>query len=255
MKHNIITVLFATALVVLGFIFWQTDYVFYILAAVFLLYIIVTVYGVFTIQSNYFLTSLNKGKSNAVTLTFDDGPDPVQTPLILAALKEQEVKATFFLIGKKADQYPELVNQIVQEGHIVGNHSYSHHMLIGFFSRRRLKKDLEQCNAVIEQITGKRPLYFRPPFGVTNPRYADVLKELGMQSVGWSLRSLDTKAKNKYALIERILVRLKKKDIILLHDNQEVTADAIDDIVQHCRQKKIAIETLDWVTKTAAYAS
>ncbi|PWJ58566.1 peptidoglycan/xylan/chitin deacetylase (PgdA/CDA1 family) [Dyadobacter jejuensis] len=255
MKHNIFTFLFAATLVVLGFVFWQSEFLYYILAAVIVAYVALTVYGVFNIEANYFLSSIHKGKGSSVTLTFDDGPDPEQTPRILAALKEQEVKATFFVIGKKAEQHPELIRQMVDEGHIVANHSYSHHYLIGFFSRKRLRADLERCNAVIEQITGKVPHYFRPPFGVTNPRYADVLQDMGMLSIGWSLRSLDTQAKNKYALIERILVKIKKKDIILLHDDRAVTADAIDDIVAHCEQKKIAIETLDWVTKTSPYVS
>ncbi len=240
-------------MLVLGFIFWNNDFVFYIVGVVAVLYLASTMYGAFTIQSNYFLTSLHKGKSNSITLTFDDGPDPELTPKILAVLKQYEAKATFFVIGKKAEKYPELIRQIAEEGHIVGNHSYSHHVLIGFYSRKRLQADIEKCNQIVLDIIGKRPFYFRPPFGVTNPRYADVLKTLGMQSIGWSLRSLDTQAKSKYELIQKILAEIKKKDIILLHDNQEVTFEALDDIIEHSRSKNLPVETLDWVTKTKPY--
>ncbi len=254
MKHNIITFIAFTAMLVVGFIFWNNEYVFYFVGVIAVLYVASTIYGSFTIQSNYFLTSLNKGPRNSITLTFDDGPHPELTPKILAVLNQYQVKATFFVIGKNAEQYPDLVKRIVNEGHIVANHSYSHHHFIGFFSRKRLEADIEKCNQIIFDLTGKRPAYFRPPFGVTNPRYADVLKKLNMQSIGWSLRSLDTQAKNKYELIQRILSKICKGDIILLHDNQQVAFDALDDIIEHGRNKKLPVESLDWVTKTEPYA-
>lgn len=254
MKHNIVTFIAFTAILVVGFVFWTNDLVPYFIGAIVVLFIASTIYGSFTIQSNYFLTSINTGQRNSITLTFDDGPHPELTPKILAVLNQYQVKATFFVIGKKAELYPDLLRRIVNEGHIIANHSYSHHALIGFFSRKRLEADIEKCNQIILEVTGKRPAYFRPPFGVTNPRYADVLKKLEMQSIGWSLRSLDTRATNKYGLIQRILSKISKRDIILLHDNQEVTFDALDDIIEHGRNKKLPVESLDWVTKTAPYA-
>jgi peptidoglycan/xylan/chitin deacetylase (PgdA/CDA1 family) len=104
------------------------------------LYLAATAYGSFKIQANYFLKSINKGQRKSIALTFDDGPDPDTTPIILEILKQKNVKATFFVIGKKAEKYPELLRQIDEEGHIVANHSYSHHNLIAFFSTEKLKK-------------------------------------------------------------------------------------------------------------------
>jgi peptidoglycan/xylan/chitin deacetylase (PgdA/CDA1 family) len=93
-------------------------------------------------------------------------------------------------------------------------------------------------------FTGKKPLFFRPPFGVTNPRYATVLGTLGMHSIGWSLRSLDTRAKNKYQLINKIISTIKTRDIVLLHDHLRITADSLGDIISHCLEMGIKIETL-----------
>lgn len=253
MKHNIVTALTAIALVLCGFAFWETGYVEVILGIIAVIYLISTTYGSFQIKANYFVKSIHKGKKKSVALTFDDGPHPVNTPRILEILKEKNVKATFFLIGKNAEKYPDLVTRIDQEGHIVANHSYSHHYLIAFFSTDRLRRDLKRCNEIIFGILGKSPKFFRPPFGVTNPRYAAVLKQSGLQSIGWSLRSFDTRAKNKYQFIEQVISKLQKRDIILLHDNLSVTADALEDLIEHCRSKHIDIQPLSLIINTEPY--
>ncbi|CAG4995051.1 Peptidoglycan-N-acetylglucosamine deacetylase [Dyadobacter sp. CECT 9275] len=254
MKHNIVTYAAATAIVVLGFIFWETGFAYFVIGGIALLYLSITAYGSAQIGANYFLRSINRGTKKSIALTFDDGPDPDNTPRILAILREKQVSATFFVIGKKAEKEPALLRQILAEGHTVANHSYSHNVFIGFFSTARLVRDFEKCNQVIQDITGKRPAYLRPPFGVTNPRYAAVLQQLHMHSIGWSLRSLDTRAKNKYQLIDRILTRLKKRDIVLLHDHLSVTADALEDVIEHCRQKRVVIEPLHTIIQKEPYA-
>ena len=253
MKHNITTFVAATALAVLGFIFWETDFVYYVLGGIAVLYLAAVAYGSLNIQSNYFLTSINKSKKKSISLTFDDGPDPDITPKILDILSEKGVRATFFVIGKKAETQPDLIRRIISEGHIIGNHSYSHSYFLGFFSNSRLRGDIEKANQIIVDIIEKKTLYFRPPFGVTNPRYRRVLKELGMTSIGWSLRSLDTRAKTKYQLIDRVLTNVKKKDIVLLHDNQQVTLDALEDIIEHFKQKGLKMEALPKVIDIKPY--
>jgi peptidoglycan/xylan/chitin deacetylase (PgdA/CDA1 family) len=244
LKHNIVTFTAVTIFALSGIIFWETGFAWLVMLLIALIYFTILAYGSFKIQANYYLTSINKGKRKSVALTFDDGPDEDNTPKILQILREKDVKATFFVIGKKAEKYPDIIRQINEEGHTLANHSYSHSYLIAFFSTKRLKADLLRCNEVITGIIEKSPLFFRPPFGVTNPRYATVIKELQLNSIGWSLRSLDTRAKNKYQLISRILAVLQKRDIILLHDNLPVTADALEDIIEHCVQKGIKIEPL-----------
>ncbi|WP_159471671.1 polysaccharide deacetylase family protein [Dyadobacter sp. 3J3] len=253
MKHNIVTAISAIALVLCGFSFWETGYVEIILGLIVVLYLASTTYGSFQIKANYFVKSIHRGNKKSVAFTFDDGPDPEITPRILAVLKEKGVKATFFVIGEKAEKYPDLIRQMDEEGHIVANHSYSHNHLIAFFSKKRLNQDLVHCNEAVTAALGKSPVFFRPPFGVTNLRYAKVLKELKMQSIGWSLRSFDTKAKNKYQLIEKVISKLKRRDIVLLHDNRAVTADALEDLIEHCFNKNIEIQPLSVIINKEPY--
>ena len=253
MKHNITTAISITIFALSGIIFWETGFAWLVFIAIALAYMAVTAYGSFTIQTNYFIKSINRGKRKAITLTFDDGPDPETTPLILDILKKKDVRATFFVIGKKAEKYPELLRRIDEEGHIVANHSYSHHYMIAFFSKEKLKKDLDQCTSIISGILGKTPKFFRPPFGVTNPRYASVLHDLKLVSVGWSIRSMDTKAKNKYEIINKVIAKLKTKDIVLLHDDRKVTADSIEDLIEHCLQKGLKFEPLSKLIQKEPY--
>lgn len=253
MKHKIITAVTGAALILCGFAFWETGYVEYILGILLIFYLISTSYGSFQIRANYFVTSIHKGKKKSVALTFDDGPHPENTPRILDILNQKGVKATFFLVGKNAEKYPDLVRRIDEEGHTVANHSFSHNYLIAFFSTKRLKNDLMHCNDVIYRILNKKPQFFRPPFGVTNPRYNTVLKELRLQSIGWSLRSFDTRAKNKYQLIQNVISKLQKRDIVLLHDPLPVTADALEDLIEHCRSKNIDILPLPLLINKEPY--
>lgn len=253
MKHNIVTFTSITVFALSGIIFWETGFAWLIFVAIVVAYFAITAYGSFKIQSNYFLKSINKGKKKAISLTFDDGPDPDTTPRILEVLREKNVKAAFFVIGKKAAKYPDLLRQIESEGHIIGNHTYSHSYFLGFFPGTKLKHDIEKCSEAILAAIGKSPMFFRPPFGVTNPIYAKVLKELRLHSIGWSLRSLDTRASNKYQIINKIIARLKTRDIVLLHDNLRVTADSVEDVIEHCLQKGIKIIPLSQLIEKEAY--
>ncbi|TDE10279.1 polysaccharide deacetylase family protein [Dyadobacter psychrotolerans] len=253
MKHNIVTFIALTTIVVSSVIFMETDFMWIVMGALGLLYLGITAYGSYQIQTNYFFTSIHKGKKKAVALTFDDGPDPEFTPQILDILKEKKVKATFFVIGKKAEKYPELLRRIDEEGHTIANHSYSHHVLIAFFSTARLTNDLARCNEVITAAIGKTPTLFRPPFGVTNPRYPKALRENGLDSIGWSLRSMDTQARNKYRLIDNIISKLRRSDIILLHDRLAVTTHALEDIIEHINSRRLGIEPLPAIINKDAY--
>lgn len=253
MKHNIITVLTLTTLVLCGVIFLETDFLWFVLGTILFIYLGVTAYGSYQIQANYFINSVNRGKKKSIALTFDDGPDPEFTPKILDILSDKNVKATFFVIGKKAEKYPDLIRRIADEGHTLANHSYSHHYLIAFFSTSRLAADLKKCNDVLTGLLGKTPVFFRPPFGVTNPFYSSAIKQNGLISVGWSLRSMDTRAQSKYALIDAVISKLKKGDIVLLHDRLSVTAEALPDIIEHINTKKFAIEALSAVINKDAY--
>ena len=203
-------------------------------------YLIITALGSAKIQWNYFLQStLVINKKNAVLLTFDDGPHHIFTPVILDILKEHDIKAIFFLIGKNAEAHPDLVKRILREGHTIGNHSYSHQNQLPLFSLKRLHEDISTCTQIIYRITGIRTQLFRPPFGVTTPRYAEVLQEEKLDSVGWSLRSMDTVIKSATKLTDKMNRNIIAGDIVLFHDRCSVTVEALNEIIRLVQTKKL----------------
>ena len=176
------------------------------------------------IGSNVYIKTLCRGHRNerVVALTFDDGPDERMTPRVLDVLKEHNIKATFFLVGEKAAQHPELVLRMVAEGHIVANHTYSHKAQFPMSSSEIVAEELQRCRDVIAKHIGKQPKLFRPPFGVTNPIIAKVVKLYGLHTIGWSIRSLDTVAKHsRESVCHRVVSRLHDGAVILLHDRCE----------------------------------
>ncbi len=206
---------------------------------------LITVYGVFSIQANWFTRSIHHTQAGSLAITFDDGPHPELTEKILSILDEHGIKATFFLIGKQAEKYPHLVKKIIEKGHGIGNHSYSHSKYVGFFSVHKLKNDLQKCTEVLEGISGKKIELFRPPFGVTNPRYAKVLPQLRLKSIGWSLRSYDTISKDAPRLLKRLQSKIRPGQILLLHDTVPITAQILPDLIQYCKERKISIVKIE----------
>ena len=165
-----------------------------------------------------------------VHLTFDDGPNPEISPKILDILKKHEQKATFFCKGKNIKKYPELARQIINQGHTIGNHSYSHSYYFDFFGTEKVISELEKTNKLIKDITGEDCKIFRPPYGVTNPNIAKAVKKLDLQVIGWQIRSLDT-VKNKNHILKR-LKKAKPGDIILLHDTKKHTPEILDEFLR-----------------------
>ena len=153
-----------------------------------------------------------------VALTFDDGPDPVDTPKLLDLLKEKGVKATFFVIGKRADQYPEIVRRAWSEGHLVGNHTWSHYSLFCFLMPRRLRAEIERGTESVRRSCGFRPRFFRSPVGLRHPLLAPYLKDAGLEYISWTIRTRDTLTADSGVLAQRILSKAASGDIILMHD-------------------------------------
>ena len=149
-----------------------------------------------------------------IALSFDDGPNTQFTPQLLDILLENKIKATFFCLGEKINTQNSLVKKIDAQGHIIGNHSFSHSVLFDFKRPSRMLKEINATNESIYKAIGKKPKFFRPPFGITNSFLARAIEKTNMISIGWSLRSLDTVKKQ-----EKVLKRIKRKispgDIIL----------------------------------------
>lgn len=187
-------------------------------------YVALILCGVFFLRLGMFVDVVSRGPDDArgVALTFDDGPSPASTPKILDLLDAAKVKATFFVIGKKAEAHPDLVKEIVARGHAVAMHSYAHHRLFSLKGARHVRDDLVKALDVLEKITGERPVLFRPPIGHTNPTIARVVKELGLEVVGWSVRALDgVAAADPKRVAARVKRGLRDGAIVLMHDAAE----------------------------------
>ncbi|WP_432412044.1 polysaccharide deacetylase family protein [Rasiella sp. SM2506] len=197
-------------------------WVFYVLIALFFLLLTV---GSFSMSRNFFLKSFTELKSNprnTVALTFDDGPHPLYTPQVLALLKQYNATATFFCIGKNAEKYPALVQQIIADGHFIGNHSFSHKPHIGFNGTKCWINELKKTDTVLETILGEKPTLFRPPYGVTTPHLAKAIEFTNHTVVGWNIRTYDTSPiRHKDAMLKYIKMHTEPGSVILLHDTHQ----------------------------------
>lgn len=221
-----------------------------------LIWILITVIGSFQIKMNYHFQSLNhnfKIAKNFISITFDDGPNSEFTPKVLVLLKEYNAKATFFLIGKNAEKHPEIVRQMIEEGHSIGNHSFSHSKYFGFFSSKKIMNEMERTNAIFKKITGKTPRMFRPPFGVTNPNIKKALNKTDMCSIGWSKRSLDTTMLSEEKILKRITSNLRKGDIILMHDCSEKTVSVLEQLLIFLQTHGLQSVKVDRLLEIEAY--
>jgi peptidoglycan/xylan/chitin deacetylase (PgdA/CDA1 family) len=164
------------------------------------------------------LTRLPAGAGNQIALTIDDGPDPEITPRVLDLLDRHGARATFFCIGETARRHPRLIEAIVARGHAVENHSQHHHLFFSLQGPRSLRREIEAAQRTITEISGVRPLFFRPPAGLRNPFLEPVLCALGLNLVSWTRRGFDTRAQAAQQVARSLLRGLSARDILLLHD-------------------------------------
>jgi peptidoglycan-N-acetylglucosamine deacetylase len=167
-----------------------------------------------------------KSKGHGISLTFDDGPDPVYTPQLLDLLNKYHVKATFFVLGSKAERYPELITRMHQEGHLVGVHNYLHRAN-ALMTPWKVRIQLQHSIRTIEKIIGITPIHYRPPWGIFN--IFDFLLFKRFRVVLWSLIVGDWDSKGGAQKIKkRLLSKLKKGDVIVLHDSGQTFGADID---------------------------
>lgn len=216
-------------------------------------FLVFAVHASASIHSNFYLHAINRVPTrNSLLLTFDDGPDPVNTPRLLDTLKQLNAKALFFVVGEKAKNNPELIKRIMAEGHLIGNHTYCHNPFYAFHSVHQIVDELQQTNAILEQNNVTTNL-FRPPLGITNPAIAKAVKQLNLTTIGWSIRSFDTR---KYETREKVLSRVKRQinggDIVLLHDRMSNVDWLAGQIVNFARDVK-GITNFDnnWLNQNA----
>jgi peptidoglycan/xylan/chitin deacetylase (PgdA/CDA1 family) len=134
---------------------------------------------------------------------------------------------------------------IYNAGHCIGNHSYSHAFFFDLFGRKKMEQDLLKTDRLIQDITGKKTLLFRPPYGVTNPILAKVVKRLGFRAIGWSVRSLDTVLKDEDKVVERIIDRLHPGAVILMHDNREMAVKVLEKVILKIKEEGYRFVSID----------
>lgn len=182
--------------------------------------------------------------SNAVALTFDDGPSAVYTPIVLDILAEYDVEATFFVTGSNAKRYPKLIQRMIDEGHSVQNHTCGHAWLTRYDNRGVIQQ-IECQNDIIEEITRIRPRCVRPPFGAVNDRVRSLIAGLGMKTVMWDVDPWDFQRPGSSITAARVLRATGPGDVVLLHDTAgHSTYNALHTIIPALRKRGYTFETL-----------
>ncbi len=152
-----------------------------------------------------------------LALTYDDGPNDPHTRRLLEVLAKHNVKATFFLIGRYIQQRPEIAREIVQAGHIVGNHTFTHPLLI-FRSKAEIRQELSACRSALQEAIGEHSNLFRPPFGGRRPAVLRIARELGLEPVMWNVTGYDWNAPPAAVIERKVARRIRGGDVVLLHD-------------------------------------
>lgn len=177
------------------------------------------VYGSARISSGMFINAqCHIDDKRSIQLTFDDGPDPIITRKVMDVLERHGHRGIFFVIGEKVEQHPEIVREITQRGHQIGNHTYSHNPFGYLRGANWLRREIERCDSAILQACGMRPQYFRPPLGICPHYLRRVLQQTDKQCIGWSVRSLDTMNQPREQVLNRVIKHIHGGAIILLHD-------------------------------------
>lgn len=203
-------------------------------------------YGAFHRNAALFGSALGRlpGDARHVALTFDDGPNPVATPRILDTLATEKVPATFFLLGKHVDRWPDLARRVAAEGHGVGNHGY-HHRKLHLRGPAYVRLDLELGSDSIVRASGASPRFFRAPHGFRSPWTTGIARELGQRTVGWTLGVWDSSKPGADAIARRSVDGCRPGTILLLHDgdgydadgDRTQTADALPVIIHDLRSR------------------
>ncbi len=181
------------------------------------------------------------GENKMIALTFDDGPNVLYTERLLDGLAERDVKVTFFLIGKNAEAHPEIVSRIAEEGHLIGNHTYSHLKLTAG-NEAEFLEEINRTGEIIRDITGSTPAFCRPPFGIWNTRYE---QKLGIIPVLWDVDPRDWCTFDTQTVANRILADCHDSAIILMHDEYETSVEAALLVIDELKQQGYTFVTVD----------
>ena len=221
-----------------------------------LIFLLIEILGASKLSANFHFKSVCHAETNEkiISITFDDGPHGEATEKVLAVLKEFNVAATFFCIGKKIDHEPLLGKKMSDAGHIIANHSYTHGNLFDLQPTNKLTEELDLTNKTIKNLIGKAPLFFRPPYGVATPALGRAIQKTNMVSVGWNIRSFDTSIKDPEKIFQKIKPQIKPGSIVLLHDRVEGCDMVVRFLINYLKENHYTIVNLDKLLNKPAYA-
>jgi peptidoglycan-N-acetylglucosamine deacetylase len=224
------------------------------------------IYGALHPSSTMWGPVISRGNAAvpSVALTFDDGPLPGTTDRILDTLGESGVRAAFFIIGRRAREWPDLVRRMHDDGHLVSNHTFDHsHIgLSGLY--RYWQTQLNQTDDIVKQIIGRRPAIFRPPMGWKHWHVINAAADAGHRMVAWSRAAHDGRATSSNNILRRLLTGAKGGDVMLLHDGNDPhlkpqdragTREAVKPLIHGLRQRGLSLSRLDELLAIPAYQS
>lgn len=191
-----------------------------------------------------------------VALTYDDGPHPKFTPELLNVLDKYHVKATFFMVGARMEEYPDVVADVVKRGHVIANHTYSHPVDLQSSSLDKVVRELTKCDKIIEKMTGKSPMFFRPPKGKYDSAIVAVAQGLDCRTVLWTVSADNHTAPTPQLMAERVVKNVCPGAIVLAHDApygtrwKDVAATSI--IIEKLRKQGYRFVTLPELLQPAS---
>ena len=222
-------------------------------------------WAIFRVNSGFWIETLWRSRRfpGAVALTFDDGPDASFTPRVLHILAENQVPATFFVVGKRAERHPELIRRAHDMGHVIGNHTHTHSLRFHFRHGSGLRREIGACNDAIRSAIGLEPRLFRSPQGLKTPALGDVLRERTMEAIGWQVRGMDYLLRDPERIARRIIKGAVGGGVLLLHDggglqgsmDRSATIRALPLVIEGLRARGFTFVRVDQLFGVAAYRS
>jgi peptidoglycan/xylan/chitin deacetylase (PgdA/CDA1 family) len=246
---------FTSALLLLTIVSYFNTISCWYFIAIALIWFAVVMIGSSFIWTNYHVKaycSNNSETRKIIALTFDDGPSEV-TLQILELLKKHNASATFFCIGKNIEKHPEILEQIVDNGHLVGNHSYQHSSLFDFYNKKQIIAEINKTDRLIYNAIKQNPRFFRPPYGVTTPSIRRALNFTKHHVIGWNIRSMDGIVNDEKKIFNRIKNRIKPGGIVLLHDVSEHSVKVLEKLLLFAAENKYHIVSLEQLLNIKAY--
>lgn len=188
-----------------------------------------------------------KPGSKVVALTFDDGPWPGHTGAILDILRDHEVKATFFMVGNLAERHPELARRVMNEGHVIANHTYSHKILTRY-PLETVSREMREGSRALKSVTGLDPVWFRPPGGAINAEIMEEAERLGLRLVMWDVDPQDWRKPGVDAMRNELLARIGPGSVVLLHDgggDRAQTVELLPRLIEELKARGYVFLTID----------